>query len=34
MIGGPDEAVERLDPVFASLAPGVGDAERPPGRSG
>jgi 6-phosphogluconate dehydrogenase len=34
MIGGPDEAVERLDPVFASLAPGVGSAERTPGRSG
>ncbi len=34
MIGGPDEAVQRLDPVFASLAPGVGSAERTPGRSG
>jgi 6-phosphogluconate dehydrogenase len=34
MIGGPDGAVERLDPVFASLAPGVGQAERTPGRSG
>jgi 6-phosphogluconate dehydrogenase len=34
MIGGPDGAVERLDPVFASLAPGVGSAERTPGRSG
>jgi 6-phosphogluconate dehydrogenase len=34
MIGGPDEAVERLDPVFASLAPGVESAERTPGRSG
>jgi 6-phosphogluconate dehydrogenase len=34
MIGGPDRAVERLDPVFASLAPGVGSAERTPGRSG
>jgi 6-phosphogluconate dehydrogenase len=34
MIGGPDGAVERLDPVFASLAPGVGEAERTPGRSG
>ncbi|HEX6753395.1 MAG TPA: decarboxylating 6-phosphogluconate dehydrogenase [Solirubrobacterales bacterium] len=34
MIGGPDEAVRRLDPVFASLAPGVGSAERTPGRTG
>ncbi len=34
MIGGPEEAVERLDPIFASLAPGVGAAERTPGRGG
>ncbi|MDQ3725628.1 MAG: decarboxylating 6-phosphogluconate dehydrogenase [Actinomycetota bacterium] len=34
MIGGPDRAVERLDPIFASLAPGVGTAERTPGRDG
>jgi 6-phosphogluconate dehydrogenase len=34
MIGGPDRAVERLDPIFASLAPGVGEAERTPGRDG
>jgi len=34
MIGGPNGAVERLDPVFASLAPGVESAERTPGRSG
>ncbi|MFN8216064.1 MAG: decarboxylating 6-phosphogluconate dehydrogenase [Solirubrobacterales bacterium] len=34
MIGGPDRAVERLDPIFASLAPGVASAERTPGRSG
>jgi 6-phosphogluconate dehydrogenase len=34
MIGGPDEAVERLDPIFASLAPGVDSAERTPGRTG
>jgi 6-phosphogluconate dehydrogenase len=34
MIGGPDGAVERLDPIFASLAPGVESAERTPGRSG
>ncbi len=34
MIGGPDGAVERLDPIFATLAPGVESAERTPGRSG
>ena len=34
MIGGPDAAVERLDPLFRSLAPGVASAERTPGRSG
>ncbi len=34
MIGGPDGAVERLDPIFTGLAPGVGAAERTPGRSG
>jgi 6-phosphogluconate dehydrogenase len=34
MIGGPDRAVERLDPIFASLAPGVEAAERTPGQSG
>jgi 6-phosphogluconate dehydrogenase len=34
MIGGPDRAVERLDPIFASLAPGVAAAERTPGRDG
>jgi 6-phosphogluconate dehydrogenase len=32
MIGGPDEAVRRLDPVFRSLAPGVGDIPLTPGR--
>src|ERR1700689_2493449 len=32
MIGGPKEAVQRLDPVFKTLAPGVGDISRPPGR--
>src|SRR5271165_1386291 len=25
MLGGPDEAVKRLDPIFETLAPGVGD---------
>jgi 6-phosphogluconate dehydrogenase len=34
MIGGPDGAVERLDPIFASLAPGVDAAPRTPGLSG
>jgi 6-phosphogluconate dehydrogenase len=34
MIGGEDEPVQRLDPIFASIAPGVGAAERTPGRSG
>jgi len=32
MIGGPDEAVERLDPVFRTLAPGTGDIPHTPGR--
>jgi 6-phosphogluconate dehydrogenase len=32
MIGGPDEAVQRLDPIFKSLAPGLGDIPRTPGR--
>ncbi len=34
MIGGPDAAVERLDPIFSTIAPGVESAERTPGRSG
>ncbi|MFO7549536.1 MAG: decarboxylating 6-phosphogluconate dehydrogenase [Acidimicrobiia bacterium] len=34
MIGGEDEAVRRLDPVFRSLAPGVAAAPRTPGRIG
>jgi len=32
MIGGPDEAVQRLDPVFKTLAPGIGEIPRTPGR--
>jgi 6-phosphogluconate dehydrogenase len=32
MIGGENEIVERLDPIFATLAPGVGEASRTPGR--
>jgi 6-phosphogluconate dehydrogenase len=34
MIGGPDAAVKRLDPIFATVAPGVDAAERTPGRKG
>src|SRR4051795_6865252 len=34
MIGGPDGAVERLDPIFKTIAPGVESAERTPGRKG
>src|SRR5262249_4828016 len=34
MIGGPKEAVDRLDPIFATLAPGIGDIPRTPGREG
>jgi len=32
MIGGPNEAVQRLDPIFKTLAPGLGDIPRTPGR--
>ena len=32
MIGGPQDAVRRLDPVFKTLAPGVGTIARTPGR--
>ncbi len=32
MIGGPDQAVRRLDPIFKTLAPGVGEIPRTPGR--
>lgn len=32
MIGGPAAAVQRLDPLFAALAPGRGSIERTPGR--
>ncbi len=31
MIGGPKEAVQRLDPIFKTLAPGKGDIPRTPG---
>src|SRR5208283_5044630 len=32
MIGGEDAVVRRLDPIFARLAPGIGDIDRTPGR--
>jgi 6-phosphogluconate dehydrogenase len=32
MIGGDKAAVDRLDPIFAALAPGLGDVPRTPGR--
>jgi len=34
MIGGDEATVQRLDPIFASLSPGMGDIARTPGRSG
>jgi 6-phosphogluconate dehydrogenase len=34
MIGGPEDAFAELEPVFASLAPGVEAAGRTPGRAG
>ncbi|MEA1834205.1 decarboxylating 6-phosphogluconate dehydrogenase [Methylobacterium durans] len=34
MIGGDASAVGRLDPIFATLAPGLGDVPRTPGREG
>jgi 6-phosphogluconate dehydrogenase len=32
MIGGETEVIKRLDPIFAGLAPGMGDIPRTPGR--
>jgi 6-phosphogluconate dehydrogenase len=32
MIGGETAAVKHLDPIFATLAPGIGDISRTPGR--
>src|SRR5437667_12630220 len=32
MIGGPEQAVRRLDPIFKTLAPGMGELPRTPGR--
>ncbi len=34
MIGGPDDVVQRLDPIFATLAPGMGDIGRTKERKG
>ncbi len=34
MIGGPDEIVRKLDPIFEALAPGLGNIPRTPGRNG
>ncbi|MEO6126219.1 MAG: phosphogluconate dehydrogenase (NAD(+)-dependent, decarboxylating) [Ilumatobacteraceae bacterium] len=34
MIGGPADAVAEMAPIFDDLAPGVGTAERTPGRTG
>ena len=31
MIGGPDDAVKHLDPIFKSIAPGIGEIDRTPG---
>ena len=33
MIGGDSKAIRRLDPLFATLAPGIGDVARTPGRA-
>jgi 6-phosphogluconate dehydrogenase len=33
MMGGPEKAVTRLDPIFKTLAPGIGDIPRTPGRT-
>ncbi len=32
MIGGPESAVQHLDPIFKSIAPGIGNIPRTPGR--
>ena len=34
MIGGDDDAVDRLDPIWSSIAPGVASAARPGARTG
>ena len=34
MIGGEDDVVDRLAPIFRTVAPGTGDIDRTPGRTG
>ncbi|WP_259460102.1 phosphogluconate dehydrogenase (NAD(+)-dependent, decarboxylating) [Microbacterium sp. AG1240] len=34
MVGGPDEAVATIEPILRTIAPGVGEIERTPGRTG
>jgi len=34
MIGGENDVVTHLEPIFRTIAPGVGDVERTPGRAG
>jgi 6-phosphogluconate dehydrogenase len=34
MIGGEDDIVEHLDPIFRTIAPGTADVDRTPGRAG
>ncbi|GAA2075008.1 decarboxylating 6-phosphogluconate dehydrogenase [Microbacterium hatanonis] len=34
MVGGPDDAVATIEPILRTIAPGVGDIERTPGRTG
>jgi len=34
MIGGESEVVQRLDPIFSTIAPGIDSASRTPGRTG
>ncbi len=34
MIGGEDDIVAHLDPLFRTIAPGIGDIDRTPGRVG
>ena len=34
MVGGPNEAFDRIEPILKTIAPGKGDIKRTPGRSG
>ncbi|MFT3971836.1 MAG: decarboxylating 6-phosphogluconate dehydrogenase [Micropruina sp.] len=34
MVGGPDEAIATIEPILRTVAPGPGDIERTPGRTG